>query len=449
MSKLFFATLIGFLLLIPLTMVFVLTQERENRQDAAVQGITSSWALAQTIAGPVITVPYHHYWKDNKGDTKTTVQFALFLPAQLNISGTVEPEIRKRGIFSAVLYQADLQLTGYYETPQFQNLGILPEDMLWDDMNFSLGVSDARGISEKPLLTWSNVAAELQPGEERIFESGMHARVRLDPDPVDRIPFSLELHLRGSQQLSFVPVGSQTEVILRSAWPDPSFVGTYLPQEHRVAADGFDANWNVLDFARNYPQLQLTSAAGLVELRHRLHRSAFGVQLFQSVTTYQQTTRSLKYGILFVGLTFLVFFLYEILKALQVHPVHYLLVGAALVVFYLLLLSLSEHLGFKLSFVLSSVGVIGMITVYSFSFLRVRRASILLGLILTVLYSYLYILLQIEDYALLVGSLGVFLVLAAVMYVTRGLDWSSALRIHRAQTAPNEASETGQKAPTD
>jgi inner membrane protein len=414
------------ILLIPLAMVGGLVSEREQRHDAVTADVASSWGRAQTLGGPVLVVPYVRTSQDEKGRVSHWEELAYFLPDLLKVTGGLEPEKRSRGIFEVMLYRADLRLSGAFQRPSFRAWGIAEKDVEWDHAYLALGIPDMHGIRQGVDITWAGKVLQLSPGGavEGLWTSGLEAPVSgLAGAPEGQaFEFGFNLVLNGSQELRVLPFGKQTTVALHSPWPSPSFVG-FLPESHRVTPQGFEAIWNVPYFGRSYPQqwrsvetTKLTSAGAVAG-------SSFGVGLFLPVDVYQKTERSVKYGVLFILLTFLTFFLYEVFSPFALHPMQYLLVGSALCLFYVLLLSISEHVPFGLSYAIASVATIGLITGYAAAILRGRLRAVGVGAALVALYSYLYVLLQAEDYALLLGSVGLFLILALVMYFTRRLDW--------------------------
>jgi inner membrane protein len=230
--------------------------------------------------------------------------------------------------------------------------------------------------------------------------------------------------------LYFTPVGKVTDVRLSSAWPNPSFNGAFLPDRRRVGDTGFTANWNVLHLNRNYPQLWTSN-------KYDISGSAFGIDLLLPVDSYQKTYRSIHYAILFIGFTFLVFFFIEVLNKIFIHPMQYLLVGVALIVFYTLLLAISEHLHFNLAFILSALATLFLIGGYVRAILRSARLTMLISGILTILYAFIFVIIQLQDYALLIGSIGIFIILALVMYFSRKIDWYH-LNLQDKKQAPPE-----------
>jgi inner membrane protein len=425
--KMVVVAVLTLILLIPLTMVGGLVSERQQRHDAVTAEVASSWGSAQTLGGPVLVVPFHTYGEDDKGRLVTYGHRAYFLPESLKVGGRLEPEKRSRGIFEVMLYRADLRLSGAFKRPSFNAWGIPAKDVQWDQATLAIGIPDMSGIRQGVDITWAGKVLQLSPGGgvEGLWTSGLQVPISgLAAAPEGQTwDFGFDLVLNGSQELRVLPFGKQTTVSLQSPWASPSFVGKFLPESHRVTPAGFEATWNVPYFGRSYPQQWQGHETEKVAPAPVVQGSSFGVGLFLPVDLYQKTERSVKYGVLFILLTFLTFFLYEVFSPFALHPMQYLLVGSALCLFYVLLLSISEHAPFALAYLLASLATIGLITGYAAAILRGRLRALGVGAALTALYSYLYVLLQAEDYALLLGSVGLFLILALVMYVTRRLDW--------------------------
>lgn len=416
-------------LLIGLWMIRSLVSERSQRASSVRQEIASSWGQMQTIGGPALIVPFR---VRHPQLAQVTLHRARFLPEQLKITGLLHPERRHRGIFETVLYHADLGVEGVFAAPDFSAWNVAPEDILWNEAVITVGISDLRGIRGNPVLRWSgrNIAFSGGTADAALWTTGLAAPVPVAADGAT-LPFSFNLRLNGSEQLSFLPLGGETVVELNSAWPDPSFSGAFLPEARSVTPSGFTARWSVSSLARSYPQKWRDSGEENTNALAAIGPSAFGVGLFSPVGHYQKTERSMKYGALFIILTFLTFFLYELLSPVTVHPVQYFLVGGALCLFYLLLLSISEHAPFAVAYAIGSIATVSLISSYGAALLRNRRRVLGLIGVLALLYGYLYVLLQLEDWALLMGSVGLFLILALVMYTTRRVDWGSA---HRGRT---------------
>ena len=408
-------------LLIPSAFVRTLVRERANRRREAIQEITAKWSTKQVIGGPLITIPYTETWKDEEGVTKTVTKYLQVLPETLNIEGEIYPEIRYRGIYQAVVYNTRLDLSGEFSFGRLQTLNIPLDQVLWDDAFISVNISDMRGINEYVELKWGEEAVLFEPGIKRgneLFDSGISVRIPLDPSNVAGMNYGLHLDLKGSEALSFLPLGKTTRVKLGSSWTNPSFDGAFLPAQHQIDSQGFSADWQVLDLNRNYPQTWVENVA-----KKTVYASEFGVNLFSPVDIYTQTTRAVKYMIMFIGLTFLVFFLVEVFSNNKIHPIQYLLIGISLCIFYLLLLSLSEHINFGLAYLISSLSVVILIGTYVRSALEKRVIPVITAGMLSILYGFLYILLQNQDYALLIGSVGLFIIVAVIMYTTRKVNW--------------------------
>lgn len=421
--KVFVILILTLLLLIPKGMITSLIYERENRQNEAVREISQKWSEEQTVVGPVLTLPYHTYIRASDQTLQKVTRYAHFLPDQLRMDGQVEPELRSRSIYEAVVYQTQLQFAGEFPYPDVEELGLEQEDVLWDQAFVSIGIPDMRGIQEQIVIDWNReykLAFEPSLPTNDVLASGVSVEVPLPQDSLAQernLPFSFDLSLNGSQGLFFVPLGRITEASLTSPWAHPSFNGAFLPDEHEITDNGFAANWKVLDLNRNFPQQWKGS--------RQVAESAFGLNLLVPVDRYQKAMRTVKYAVMIIGLTFLTFFFVEVLNNKRIHPIQYLLVGLALVLFYLLVLSFSEHFSFNVAYWFSAAGIIALITLYSLSVLRSKSLSAMLGGVLLVLYGFIFTLTQLHDVALLIGSVGLFIVLALIMYLSRKIDWYS------------------------
>ena len=425
------------ILLIPVSMVKDLIREREYRQQDAIWEVSSKWGEAQTITGLVLTIPYNVYEKiydrddNDKYKLIKTTKYAHFLPEELDIEGFVKPEVRYRGIYEVVVYNSEIKLNGKFSSPNFEEWNIT-SGILWKDAFISLGLSDLRSIQKNVELVWNHTSIPFNPGVETndVISSGISAKVPIDQmDTMGTIyEFSSNLNFNGSSSLNFIPLGKETNVTLTSNWADPSFDGAFLPDEREITKEGFKAKWNVLHLNRPYPQKFRGSKTGINE-------SAFGVNLLMPVDEYQKSMRAAKYAILFITLTFLVFFFIQVLNQVQIHPIQYILVGLALCIFYTLLISLSEHIRFWIAYLIASISIILLITAYAKSMFKSNLLTKLMGLILFILYGFIYTTIQLQDYALLMGSIGLFIVLAIVMYLSRNIDW------YAIQTTKNDRSD--------
>jgi inner membrane protein len=420
--RLFIIAVLSIVLLIPSLLLHVLIHDRDQRKDSVVLEVADQWSGGgQTLAAPIMTLPYKEYFKDEKGHIQYNIVYAHFLPETLNLTGTMEPEIRYRGIYKVALYQATLQVSGTFRFPNIADLNIKASNILWKDAFITLGMSNTKSIQEKVLLHWNQKAFLAEPGVKctDVVDSGISVKIPLKTT-TQEYKFAFALTHAGHDFLEFVPLGKTTDVTLSAPWGDPSFYGSFLPDERVINESDFSANWKIIDINRNFPQ----QWKGQV---HSIRAASFGVRLFTPVDHYLKTTRTVKYAIMFIGLTFLALFMLDVLirsGQKPVHPIQYLLIGIALVVFYTLLLSLSEHLGFAGAYGLASLAIVILITLYTKSVLNNILHTGLMAGILVVLYSYLYIVLQLEDFALLIGSVSLFVILSIVMYLTRKIDWS-------------------------
>ena len=408
----------------PIWMIDSLVRERQQRRDAALEDVASKWGRQQSLAGPLLMVPYftHHTEKQKDGQEVriSDPHLATFLPERLSVRGQLDVEKRRRGIFSVPVYRTNLDVQGSFNRPSFAEWGIPDEDVRWDRAQVAFGVSDLRSLEAPTAIQWNDTAAELRPGpgEGVPLESGVHAAVTI-PQGEQTILFQVPLRLQGSSGIYWTPLGKSTQVNLRSNWSHPSFQGNWLPNRHTESEHGFQAEWSVPYLGRNFPQAWRDAAVP----PQTFQTTRFGVDLVQTVDHYQMAGRSVKYAALFLLLTFATLWLVEVLAGIRVHPIQYLMIGGAICVFYLLELSLSEHLGFLLSYAIATTAIVGQITAYGRAVLRSTRLAAIVGGMVTALYVYLYVVLTNEDYALLIGSIGVFVLLAAIMRLTRRVDW--------------------------
>lgn len=420
------------LLLIPLTLVSSVLAERLARRDEAVKEITSTWGNAQIVVGPVLIVPYkciQKAWRDQvvngrveRVEVSETARIrAFFLPATLKADGRLVPGRLRRGIYQAVVYDGTVSLSGSFARPAFEEWKVDPQEILWDEAELAVSLTDLRGAKESLEIRMGNDVIPLKPGA-RIggFTSGVYAQVKGLGAQTETIPFEMKLTFQGSRSLRFAPVGVNNDVQLASSWPDPSFQGAFLPMERKVGTEGFNAHWRVSYYGRSYPQ-QWTegnpvTAAAVME-------SLFGVDLVSVVDSYRFVERSIKYGILVIALLFTAFFLFEVMAPLRVHPFQYTLVGMALCLFYLALLALSEVVSFTVAYWTGAAIATLMISLYSARALRGRRRASVVAAGLAAIYAFLFVILRLQDYSLLIGTAGLFLALGIAMYVTRNIDW--------------------------
>ncbi len=438
--------LIGLLVLllqIPAFYVKDLIEERESRQREAVAEVSSKWAAAQTLTGPVVVLPY---W-ETKTDVSTskmtrTKAFAFFLPDELSIQADVSPQERHRGIYKVMLYSSNLSIKGKFQGISVEKLHILPEDIIWNEAVVKLPLSDNMGLNEEVTLKWKDSVLPLSPqtADDRSLANALQAPLPVTSlQDLQNVDFSTVFSLNGSQQLLFTPTGKITTVQMSSSWPHPSYKGAVLPQKSEVGPKGFSASWKSISHKRNFPQqwtgtaysfhpIDMHSMADAVATAAavqstNIHSSAFGTSLFMPVNGYQKAMRSVKYAALCILLTFASFFLIEINNKKSVHPFQYGLIGLALILFYTLLLSFSEYIGFTLSYVIASLFTIGLIGWFVKGLLSSVRLASILSVILVLLYVYVFTILQLQDYSLLLGSVGLFITLGVIMHYSKKIQW--------------------------
>ncbi|KAF1051871.1 MAG: Inner membrane protein CreD [Stenotrophomonas maltophilia] len=422
------------LLLIPLLMIGGLVGDRQANRNDVVQDIARSSAYEQRVTGPLVVVPYERTereWQREKDKARvlvtSTVKGTLyFLPDSFLLDGQMTTELRHRGIYEARLYHMNGRISGRFVLPANYGITDKVDDYRFGQPYLAVGLSDVRGIENALKLSFNGKLTDFSPGSQvQVLGEGVHADLPLAMGSgvaEQRFDYAFELGLLGSSRLAVTPMGRDSQVALASDWPHPSFGGEFLPVERKVSDSGFEAHWRSSFFATN-----------LEDVVHSCIRQgdcnaeawpAFGVSLVDPVDQYLKSDRALKYALLFIGLTFAGFFLFEVLKGLSVHPMQYALVGLALALFYLLLLSLSEHLGFELAYGISASACVGLIGIYLSAVLRGSLRALGFSAGLAALYAMLYGLLRAEDYALLMGSVLLFVLLAGVMLLTRRVDWS-------------------------
>ena len=407
-------------LLIPTAFIQELIRERRNRQAEVANEVSSKWAGSQTVSGPFLIIPYTEEVKDNTGKITVVKHQAYFLPDQLNINGNLSPEIRSRSIYKVVLYKTDLQVNGTFSPTFLQELNMSPERFLLNEAQLCFGLTDNRGIDDQLTINWNGVEKIFNAGvpKNALINSGVSVPIAFaSNDSTKPFAFDIQLKLKGSEYLFFSPLGKQTQVRLQSPWSNPSFDGKFLPASKTITEKGFIADWKVLHFNREFPQ-------AWADAEVNINSSSFGLNLLQPNDAYGKTLRAVKYAILFIALTFCLYFFIELFQKRSVHPMQYILVGLALCIFYTLLLSVSEYLDFNLAYVIAGSATVLLITLYTKSLFVKWNIALLFGLFLGLLYSFIFILIQLQDGALLFGSIGLFVLLALVMYYSRKIDWN-------------------------
>lgn len=430
--KFFLIAFLILLLLIPLLIVGGLVSEREDRSRSVMSDVSRTWGGQQQLSGPFIVVPYTVHIETKEGDKivqLTQERRAVFLPEELTIAGDAKSNVLHRSIFDVNVYTAGLAIDGSFAVPDIADVDPNAVSVRWKDATFVLALSDVGGLKEAATLTING--QETLPfspsvGVPGIYLNGMHAKLDGAPSVVEGetapkvFRFHADLLFSGSGALTFAPAARETRVEMTSDWPHPSFTGAFLPVDREVKAVGFSAKWRVPHLARSVPKAWMLSDGGL----DRFSAHQFGVTFYQPVDFYDLVMRAVKYGVLFLAVGFMGVFVLELLSDKRVHAVQYLFVGIAMVFFYVLLLSLAEHLGFTKAYIIASAATGGMLATYVAKALGSARSGLLMAALFTLLYGFLYLILQLEDYALLAGALLGFAALTAVMFATLKVDWS-------------------------
>jgi inner membrane protein len=400
-------------LLIPANMIQSLIWERRDRQAEATQEVTSRWGNEQNITGPVLAIPY-------KSKSENAGSYVYLLPENLKINGELLPEKLQRGIFTVAVYNAKLQLSGAFKWDDITSLNISPSALDWEHASLLIGISDLHGIDNQVQMMWNGKSYLFNPGvvSSDLFSSGIQSPVAITPGDTGAFGgnFSLELGVKGSGRISFSPIGKTTTVAINSSWTNPSFDEAFPPKTRRVDDKGFAASWQIQHLNRNYPQ----SWEGK---KFDIHSADFGIKLFLPAESHQMSMRAVKYAIMIIGLTFFVFYFIELSQRRALHPLQYALIGLALCIFYTLLISISEQINFVMAYIIASVLTIGLIVAYTAAAFKSIRITAGIGGTLTFIYGFIYVIISAEDQALLMGSLGLFVILALIMYFSTTIKW--------------------------
>ena len=424
---------VGFLLLvllIPLEFVKSLINERSYRQQDVVREINEKWGNEVLLSGPIVRIPYKviseekiFNEKSNSYYTKTneTIANAYFFPDTLNITSQVDTKPLNRSIYESVVYSADIDVKGNFPIINFSDSDISERNILWEKATLLLKTSNLKGIKTTPIVHLDSEDLLMTPQYSTAYLSTIQSNYITNAKEIftNALPFTFNLKINGSESLKFLPIGKETDATMKSNWHSPSFDGNFLPEDtnKEISKDGFTANWRILQINRQFEQ----SFFGKLP---DLSTSAFGTKLIIPVDEYQKSERTAKYGFMVIGLTLLVFLLIQLVSKIYIHPFQYVMIGLALVMFYTLLISISEHSNFFKAYAIAAISVLALITVYSRAILKGFKFPLLICASLASLYGFIYVIIQLENYALLVGSIGLFLILTIVMFASRRIDWS-------------------------
>ena len=453
--RMLFVGLVGAVLIIPLLMVYALVSDRQHQARVAQDSISAGWAGPQVIAGPLVVIPYMEEVLsteevDGKIVTRTVnTRSELFLSPELQkASAQIYPAIKTRAIYQSVIYTAGLSGSADFVLPDdLSGLGIEPDQLLLGEVEVRLGMSDPRGLQTDAALSIAGNDLVLKPGKGPAASGGAGVHGYFDWSDGQPISLDWSYSLRGSRSFSFVPRGKSSEWSVRSDWQHPSFSGSFLPDEDAVEQgdEGFAASWSISNLAlgqsivsRNDTGAPAIDRGGVSQAAYtavseaaigRNQSMAATIRLIEPVDLYSQVDRAVKYGFLFIGFTFLAFFMFDVVGGVKVASPEYLMTGVGLVLFFVLLLAFAEVIGFTIAYAIASAAIIGLLTSYSAAVLRSWKRAKLIGGLLVGLYALLYVLLSLEAFSLLIGSVLLFFALAGVMYATRGIDWSPAEKL--------------------
>lgn len=418
--KMVIVSVLAVLLLIPSFLIQDIIRERIALSEKVKNELYAQWGGKQVVAGPVLNVPFSvsEPGENNQGSNERH-GVAHFLPETLKTDGVLYPETRKRGIYKVVVYEGKLKLEGSFSQPDVSQLDLPNAQYNWSAAYFTIGISDMRGIKNLPELVINGQKCTVEPGvaDTDLFLSGITIKAG-SVDLKQPMNFEIELVLNGSEDLSVEALGKTSEITMKSGWAHPGFTGGFLPAKRQVTANGFTADWLVTHLNRNFPQQWIGQ-------KYNTHEAKLGVELLIPVDHYQKSMRSVKYAILFIALNFIIFIFIELKSKVLIHPFQYSLVAFALLMFYALLISISEQTGFNLAYLISSVAVTVLISWYAFSILQNVKSVVWVTALQTGLYLFLFTILQLQDYALLAGSIGLFLILAIIMKASQQIKWYS------------------------
>lgn len=432
------------ILLIPLNYVKNIIKERKDLQNEVISKINKAWGEESQIYGPILKIPYKEYTKTSLTDEKTgktkiikneVIKYAYFFPENLNIEGNINTEPRHKGIYTTSVFTATNKISGNFVTPDFKSLEIAEKNIIWNKAQMMIQTSNLKGIKNALQI---NLNGKIYHFESQFSTNNKRPSYsyngnttkpiilqtiitkRFDSKSIFKenvLNFSLEYKVSGSKKFEIIPIGKETKMHLTSNWKNSGFEGEYLPYNpDKITPDGFNAYWKVLQMNRPFAQH--------FNYLPDLQDYAFGVNFIIPMDNYKQNERSSKYGYLMISLTFLLFFLIQTMSKINIHSFQYLMIGLALIIFYTLLISITEHSSFSKAYLIAGTAVILLITLYSKSILKNWKFPVFIGTALTALYGFIFVIIQLENYALLVGSIGLFSILAAVMYSSRKIEWS-------------------------
>jgi inner membrane protein len=445
--NLFLAIVVGLVLTIPLFSIWLLVYDRQSQSQEASDSITAGWGGPQAMSGPLLVIPYRATATETVVEngrsvsrTSPVMRELSLAPEMVQLATDIRPDVRKRSIYEAVVYAARTSGSAQFALPtDLARIGVDPATMDLTRAELRFGLSDPRGLGANPRVLASGRPLKLQPGGGSSGGRGFFAWIDASGLPSQTIAVDFDYEFRGNARISLAPQAGDTRWSVRSSWPSPSFAGDFLPAQRSVADKGFAANYRIGNLALGRA-LVSSADAGAQSLPVAPPPAAEGpkvegdsaqvaqIDLIQPVDLYSEVNRATKYGFLFVGFTFLALLMFDVIGGVRVSAVEYLLMGAALVLFFVLLLAFAEVIGFAAAYVLASASIAGLNTAYSAAVLGSWRRGGFIGTLLVALYAVLYVLLSLEAFSLLIGALLLFAALAGVMFATRRIDWGAQVR---------------------
>ena len=455
--KLFVIFFLSLILLIPLSLISDLIEERKNREQEVAAGITLNWGKDQVVSSPVLAIPYRETIplsaeKTQKSNLREEMKWIFVLPKTSNIATDIMPQHLSRGIYNPVVYNSNMTLEGSFDKISLEKLEIPHEQIDWKGSKLIFGIQDFKGLGKRPSLNWDGNELTFEPdfNNLKLFTQNLVCPVPLDPQKTDN-RFKIKLNLKGSRSLNFLPLGDQTNIQAKGNWANPSFTGAFLPSKRNTETSNFSASWEIPSFSRKLPQqwtgdarpifqfdnnnlenanesneqkAAQTVPATVVSANNLLdNKDMITINFLPDINNYQKATRVAKYGILVIILTFTSLLFTEVIKKKRIHIIQYILIGAAMVLFYTLLLALSEHLGFNLAYLTASIATVMLIGSFIKSITKDQKSALLLSSILGLFYLFIYILMQLRDYSLIAGTIGIFIILAILMRVSTKINW--------------------------
>ena len=432
-AKMILVGLLTLALLIPLEFVKNLISERAQRQEEVMTEINDKWGQSVYFYGPILKIPYTYFeetvsinekTKESVKEKKAYTSYAYFFPESLQTKANVSTKVLNRNNYESAVFSSAMSFNGHYIQPDFSSRDIAPENIQWNKATILINTTNLKSIKNEVKIRIGTSDYTFEPvyngNTKDSTESLETGYIDLKKELASAaMKFKFDITYNGSKQIKMVPIGKTTQVQMQSNWASPSFTGNFLPDDKtkQITANGFKANWKILHINRAFTQQ-------IFDTLPNLSQYAFGVDFVIPIDQYQQNERASKYGFLVIGLTFLIFFLIQSISKINIHIFQYSMIGLALIMFYTLLISITEHSSFRTAYIIAAIAVVVMIGLYSIAILKNRKFPMFIGASLTVLYGFIYIIIQLENYALMVGSIGLFIILGAVMYFSRSIDWS-------------------------